>query len=209
MVWIHGGFLQFGNGHQPGLRPSGKLAKKMDTVFVSFNYRLHALGFLALDQLANSGANSSFGNYGLWDMTVALAWVQQNIKAFGGDARKVTVFGPDGGSASIFALSSNADSRQLFRSAWLLGPAFYFNHTFGETSHRNHDFFLQRTGCDSADCLRSLSPRSVLQQFLGKDDPSFRINDQNDLPIQGIYPEQLIVIDGKYAVGCNYYLTCP
>lgn len=199
MVWIHGGFLQFGHGHQPGLRPSGRLAKNMDMVFVSFNYRLHAMGFLALDQLANSGANSSFGNYGLWDQSVALQWVQQNIKAFGGDPRKVTVFGPDGGSASILALSSNPDGSQqkLFRSAWLLGPALFFNHTFDETSHRNHNLFLQRSGCDSAECLRSLSPRSVVQLFLGKDDPSFRINDQNDLPIQGIFPEQLIVLDGE------------
>lgn len=197
MVWIHGGFLQFGHGHQPGLRPSAKLAKSMDMVFVSFNYRLHALGFLALDQLANSGANSSFGNYGLWDMTVALSWVQQNIKAFGGDAKKVTVFGPDGAGASLLALASNQDASKLFRSAWLMGPALYFNRSFEESSQRNHELFLQRSGCDTAQCLRSLSPRSVVQLFLGKDDPSFRINDQNDLPIQGIFPEQLIVVDGK------------
>src|SRR4051812_23788944 len=115
MVWIHGGFLQFGNGHQPGLRPSGKLAKKTNTVYVSFNYRLHALGFLALDQLANSGANSSLGKYGLWDMTVALSWVQKNIKAFGGDPKKVTVFVPDGGAASILALRSNPEASRPFK----------------------------------------------------------------------------------------------
>ncbi|KAI1309491.1 Neurotactin [Halotydeus destructor] len=201
MVWIHGGFFEFGHGHQPGLRPSGKLARKTDTVYVSLNYRLHVLGFLALEQLANSGPNSSFGNYGLWDQIVALNWIQRNIKQFGGNANKVTLFGPDAGAASILAIASNSDYSHLFRSAWLLGPALFFNHSFAESSHKNtHNGFMDRTKCDSAQCLRSLPARRVLELFLGNDDPAFRINDQNDLPIQGIYPEQLIVVDGELVV---------
>ncbi|RWS15414.1 acetylcholinesterase-like protein [Dinothrombium tinctorium] len=197
MVWIHGGFLQFGSGHQPGLRPSGRLTKKLNTVFVSFNYRLHALGFLALDLLANSGANSSFGNYGLWDQMIALEWVQKNIRSFGGDPKKVTVFGPDAGSASILALMTNPDAKKLFRSSWLIGPALYMNQSFETVSHHNHNHFLVNSGCNDAKCLRTLSAKNVTQSFLGRDDPSFRINDQNDLPIQGIFTEQLIVVDDE------------
>ncbi|RWS30206.1 para-nitrobenzyl esterase-like protein, partial [Leptotrombidium deliense] len=197
MVWIHGGFLQFGSGHQPGLRPNGRLTRKLNTVFVSFNYRLHALGFLALDMLANSGANSSFGNYGLWDQMVALEWVQRNIRSFGGDPRKVTVFGADAGGASILAIMTNADSKRLFRSAWLIGTALFANQSFESVSHRNHNHFLVNSGCNDAKCLRKLSAKNVTQAFLGKDDPSFRINDQNDLPIQGIFSEQLIVVDDE------------
>lgn len=196
MVWIHGGFLQFGSGHDPGLRPSGELARNLNTVFVSFNYRLLSLGFLALDQLANDGPNGSFGNYGLWDQVVALNWIQENIRSFGGDPKKVTLFGSDGGAASIFALSSNPDLSHLFRSTWLIGPATYFNVSFNDASRRNHNGFLKRSGCQTIDCLRSLTPANVVKLFLGNDDPSFRINDQNDLPIQGIFPEQLIVLDG-------------
>lgn len=198
MVWIHGGFLQFGSGHEPGLRPSGELARKMNTVFVSFNYRLLSLGFLALDQLANEGQNGSSGNYGLWDQVVALNWIQDNIKSFGGDPFKVTLFGSDGGAASIMALSSNPDLSHLFRSSWLIGPATYFNVSFTDVSRRNHNGFLKRSGCQTIQCLRSLTPTNVVKLFLGNDDPSFRINDQNDLPIQGIFPEQLIVLDGNF-----------
>lgn len=90
MVWIHGGFLQFGSGHQKGLSPSGHLAKHLNMVFVSFNYRLHVLGYLALDILYNNLLEDSRGNYGMWDQLVAMEWVRDNILYFGGDPQKVS-----------------------------------------------------------------------------------------------------------------------
>ena len=238
MVWIHGGFLQFGSSHQKGLSPSGKLAKKLNTVFVSFNYRLHALGFLTLKQIASPDTekddeadgkesvmgpiagqeeftkgkgNQTFrsrewlghdeelsGNYGLWDQVMALTWVQENIRFFGGDPDKVTIFGPDSTGASVMALMSNQQlSQSLFRSAWIMDPAVFMNKSVDEVSRKTpQDSLFLRSGCNSLSCLRSLTPESVTKLFLGNDDPSFRINDQNDLPIQGIFPHQLIVIDG-------------
>ncbi|KAG8185550.1 hypothetical protein JTE90_017556 [Oedothorax gibbosus] len=196
MVWIHGGFLQWGSGHDPGLCPSGRVAKRLNAVFVSFNYRLGALGFLALDTLSET-PRDAHGNYGLWDQVVALQWVQHNIRAFGGDPDKVTVFGGDSGAASIMALRASESARGLFRSAWLLGPAVTFNRTFDDLSQHNRAFFLARTGCNDSTCLRRMSAKQVADSFLGKDEPSFRIRDQNDLPITGIFPEQLIVVDGE------------
>lgn len=220
MVWMHGGFLQFGSSHQPGLSPSGKLAKKLDTVFVSFNYRLHALGFLALNPGVNLEQGADYrkgsvnrsdtssgrrslgderlaGNFGIWDQVMALTWVQQNIRSFGGDPEHVTVFGPDSTGATILAMMSNQGvSQSLFQSAWILDPAVFMNKSMDEVSRKAQDSFFLRSGCDSLSCLRSLSPESVTKIFLGNDDPSFRINDQSDLPIQGIFPQQLIVIDG-------------
>lgn len=43
-----------------------------------------------------------------------------------------------------------------------------------------------------------MDAHDVIKSHLGKDDPSFRIRDQNDLPIQGIFPEQFLVVDGTY-----------
>ena len=199
MVWFHGGFLQFGSGHIEGLRPTGKLTKTLNTVFVSFNYRLDAFGFLALSELANSGPNSSFGNYGLWDQMIVLEWIRDNIRPFGGNPRRVTVFGADAGAASILAHLTNPDTAGLISGAWLIGPAIYLNRSFTTASTNNAAGFLNATKCSDAQCLRSLTPERVVQSFLGKYDPSFRINDQNDLPIRGIYPDQLIVMDSKYS----------
>ena len=207
MVWIHGGFLQFGSGHQPGLRPNGKLAKTMDSVYVSLNYRLYAFGFMPLDLLVNNTNNgtddnliqneNNSTNFGLMDVILALQWVQNNIRTFGGDPRKVTLFGADSGAALILAIISNPDLRQLYSSSWLINPALYLNHTFTEVSTHNRKNFLKHSGCQTLDCLRSMSSTQVIEYFLGKNDPSFRINDQNDLPILGIMSEQLIIIDGN------------
>lgn len=200
MVWIHGGFLQFGSGHQLGLSPSGRLSKQLNTVFISFNYRLHALGFLALDLLEPDEV--TYGNYGFWDQVEVLRWVSSNVHFFGGDSNKVTVFGADVGAASTLTFMTSSLTRNLFNSAWLIGPSMIFNRTLEDVSRREHAIFLKRTGCGyNADCLRRLTAKEVINTYLGKDDPSFRVRDQNDLPIQGIYPEQFCVIDGKLITG--------
>lgn len=119
---------------------------------------------------------------------------------------QVTVFGADSGAASILALRASEAAKGLFRAAWLLGPAVTFNRTFEDLSQHNRAFFLARTGCTNATCLRRMSAKAVVQNYLGKDEPSFRIRDQNDLPITGIYPEQLIVLDGELGKSVVEYL---
>lgn len=52
-------------------------------VLVTVNYRLGPLGFLSL------GDETLAPNVGLWDQHLALTWVQKNIKAFGGNPKKV------------------------------------------------------------------------------------------------------------------------
>ena len=111
MVFIHGGYFVFGAGSLP-VYDGAYLAASGNVVVVTLNYRLGALGFLAVPELGLTG------NYGIQDQRQALRWVAENIAAFGGDPRKVTIFGESAGAMSVglhlFSIPSN---REQFRAA--------------------------------------------------------------------------------------------
>ncbi|XP_076170825.1 uncharacterized protein LOC143148407 [Ptiloglossa arizonensis] len=109
MVWIYGGGFQIGTAHQGIYGPDFILEE--DVVFVSLNYRLGALGFLALKL---PGAQ---GNQGLKDQNLALQWVQRNIAKFGGDPNQVTIFGESAGGASVGYHLLSSKSHGLFQKA--------------------------------------------------------------------------------------------
>lgn len=92
-----------------------------DVIFVTFNYRLGALGFLSL----NDPALKVPGNAGLKDQVMALKWIKQNIKAFGGDPNNVTLCGESAGAVSTHLHMLSEQSRGLFHKAILIsGSAF-------------------------------------------------------------------------------------
>jgi carboxylesterase type B len=105
MLWIHGGTFLAGSGAL-GVYDGAAFARD-GVVCVTLNYRLGVEGFTELP-----GAPS---NRGLLDQLAALAWVQTNIAAFGGDPDRVTVFGESAGAVSVITLL--AADRGLFRRA--------------------------------------------------------------------------------------------
>ncbi|TIA17772.1 alpha/beta-hydrolase [Aureobasidium pullulans] len=73
-------------------------------VYVNYNYRTGALGWLAHPELSQERVNTvgfnSSGNYGMLDQFAALKWIHDNIEAFGGDPNRITVMGQSAGSAA-------------------------------------------------------------------------------------------------------------
>lgn len=113
MVWIPGGAFEHGTGAVTWY--DGTRFARDGVVCVTINYRVGAEGFLYL------GAGDA--NRGLLDQIAALEWVQENIAAFGGDPRNVTVFGQSAGSMSIGSLLSIPRATGLFRRAILQSGA--------------------------------------------------------------------------------------
>ncbi|MGH8302803.1 MAG: carboxylesterase family protein, partial [Steroidobacteraceae bacterium] len=91
IVWIYGGGLVYGSTSEPYYE--GTSFATHGVVFVSMNYRLGVLGWLALPALNAESARGVSGNYGLLDQIAALRWVKRNIAAFGGDPHNVTIMG--------------------------------------------------------------------------------------------------------------------
>lgn len=59
------------------------------------SFQTSSVGFLStLDDAAP-------GNWALKDQVAALQWVQDNIEHFGGNNKKVTIFGQSAGGASV------------------------------------------------------------------------------------------------------------
>ncbi|KAG8156519.1 hypothetical protein KVR01_013623 [Diaporthe batatas] len=152
-LWIHGGsFTNGGGGDQRYnlsfiVDQSVKIGKPF--IGVSINYRLHAWGFLSSNELASEGLT----NTGLRDQRLALQWVQENIKAFGGDNTKVTIFG----ESSAYAGRND----NLFRAAIMQSgnPIFYSAQKKPDVYQAQFDEITASTGCNS-----TASPVQCLQQ---------------------------------------------
>ena len=113
MFWIHGGGFFMGSGAQLGDGSGSDYLIESGLVVVTINYRLGALGFLALE-----GTNIS-GNQGLKDQLLALRWVKENIANFGGDPSRITISGESAGGSSVHAhvLSPLGKNEDLFHRA--------------------------------------------------------------------------------------------
>lgn len=120
IFWIFGGALQRGQSASPLY--DGAIYARRGVVFVSINYRLGVLGWLAHPALSAESPEQVSGNYGLLDQIQALRWVQENIAAFGGDPDNVTIMGESAGALSVAYLLASPRARGLFHKAIAESP---------------------------------------------------------------------------------------
>ena len=112
MVYIHGGAYSSGSANND-LYDGTNLCHRGDVVFVTLNHRLNLFGFLYLGDLAPGFENS--GNAGMLDLVLALEWVRDNIEEFGGDPKRVLIFGQSGGGAKCATLMAMPAAKGLFQ----------------------------------------------------------------------------------------------
>ena len=160
MFWIHGGALQVGESDD--YDPSRLVAKGV--VVVTINYRLAELGFLAHPALSAESPTGASGNYGLMDQQAAMRWVQRNIRAFGGDADNVTIFGESAGGLSVHSELASPLATGLFHKAIVESGAYSLSQPSLALAQASGTAFAAAAGCSSqtAACLRSLSVSAIL-----------------------------------------------
>lgn len=111
MVFIHGGAYSVGSSRE--IRHQGEGLARTGVIFVNFNYRLGALGYIDFTALSTPERPID-GNLGLRDQVAALKWVQDNIASFGGDPDNVTIFGESAGGNAITTLMTVPSAAGLF-----------------------------------------------------------------------------------------------
>jgi para-nitrobenzyl esterase len=173
MVFIHGGgHFQGSAAEQHGgvYTYDGQYASEHGgVVVVTLNYRLGALGYLAHAQLAAEQTTGTTGNYGVLDQNAALAWVQANIAAFGGDPTRVMLFGESAGAFDTCIHLVSPTSKGLFARA-LMESGQCTADTL-PTAEATAAHVLSAVGCDTASdpiaCLRALPAADLIQKAPG------------------------------------------
>ena len=173
MVWIHGGSFQ--TGHYGGDIWTS-LARR-GVVIVSIEYRTGALGFMAHPELTKESADGHSGNYGLLDQIYALKWVQRNIRNFGGDPSKVTIFGESAGAISCSILASSPLTKGLFHGVisqsggsfapWTDGPRTLVTNASRKGAEQHGLAFQQHLKKKSLKQMRQMSANELCGNDVG------------------------------------------
>lgn len=184
LVWIHGGGYTFGTGAATdgAVLVSSSYDLNKSIIFVSMNYRLNSFGFLNTDDLPLEDLQ-----VGLKDQITCLKWLKLNIKAFGGDPDKITIWGQSAGAVSVATLVTylyDTPGATLFRAA-IMDSGSPTSHTVPAVSVYDrpgmpYTLLLQLTGCDAPktspkfrsttsdqlECLRNLKYSVLLKATL-------------------------------------------
>ncbi len=171
MLWIHGGGNTIG---QADFYDGSVLAATEDVVVVTTHYRMGPFGWFSHPAMGDgdNGLDGS-GNYGTLDLIAALQWIAENIDAFGGDARNVTIFGESAGARNVYSLMLSPPAKGLFHRAISQSGG------LRETSVANAQNFT-----DDANPGSAFSSNEMLLKFLindglaeDRDSAKLRLND--------------------------------
>ncbi|XP_071949453.1 cholinesterase-like [Antedon mediterranea] len=163
MVWIYGGSY-FSGVSSLDVYDGKTLAAEENLIVVSMNYRLGALGFLAMGEEAP-------GNAGLRDQALALQWVQENIALFGGNPNEVTLFSESAGSASVSFHLLSPVSRNLFKRAIMQSASANapWAHYIKPEALRRGTLLAEELSCTESNSGRSFTADEMVQCLQTKD----------------------------------------
>lgn len=116
LIRFHGGGFYGGSSNAPG-SDGEQLARFGDCVVITVNHRLSAFGYL---YLGDNGAFADSGAAGMVDLEECLRWVARNIESFGGDPKRVLIWGQSGGGAKVSHLLGMPGAKGLFSSAGVM-----------------------------------------------------------------------------------------
>ncbi|XP_005110856.1 para-nitrobenzyl esterase [Aplysia californica] len=156
MVWIHGGGFVAGSAFPEPV----KLVTRGQVIVVMVNFRMGVFGFLTTeDDVVPS-------NIGLWDQSVAIKWVRDNIEHLHGDPASITVFGESSGASCVALHALSPVSSKLFHKAVMQSGA--ASSLLSRDARQRAAEFGEMVGCPGTgekflQCLRNVSIADILR----------------------------------------------
>ncbi|XP_026865922.1 neuroligin 4 X-linked a isoform X2 [Electrophorus electricus] len=163
MVYIHGGSYMEGTGN---MIDGSILASYGNVIVVTLNYRLGVLGFLS------TGDQAAKGNYGLLDQIQALRWIKENIQAFKGDPKRVTIFGSGAGASCVSLLTLSHYSEDLFQKAIIQSGTALSSWAVNYQPAKYTRMLAEKVGCnmldtiDLVECLQNKNYKELIEQYI-------------------------------------------
>ncbi|KAK8767112.1 hypothetical protein V5799_006107 [Amblyomma americanum] len=165
------------------------------------NYRGGVLGFL------NAGCPESPGNMGFLDQNLALKWIKNNIRNFGGDPSRITLFGTSSGGISVHAHVLSPMSRGLFRRAIPMSGVVNSPDLTESASDSlsKGDAVADIVGCRSANKTLASHPEEVIACLRTRSADelvaaSFQAVPEKHIPFLPTYPTAFLPVEPSVAV---------
>lgn len=173
LFWVYGGGFYEGSAslYNGSAIVAQSVLRGTPVIYVNFNYRLGPLGF----PQGKEAADRENLNLGIKDELAALEWVQQNIGAFGGDKKKVTVFGESAGSVMNSILFLHPSISDLAWAAIFQSGSASTTLPFNATVRENEwgSFVTGIPGCSAYlgtsstfPCVQNASSSEIYEGFL-------------------------------------------
>jgi para-nitrobenzyl esterase len=170
MLWIFGGSFVIGSA---GMKDyvGQQLSEATGAIVITINYRLGPFGFLGLQALHDEDpSHPSSGMYGIEDQRAAMAWAKDNVAAFGGDPKNVTIFGESAGGISVCTHLLSPPSKGLFQRAIIESGACASGISQTESStYTQGQSLVKALGCDGLStpsatlaCMRATKTEQVI-----------------------------------------------
>jgi len=158
IVFIFGGAFARGGEDVPYQIPAKWVQRTQSHIMVTFNYRLNIFGFPNA-----AGIPTDKQNLGLLDQRLAVEWVRDNIAAFGGDPKRIALWGQSAGGISAgqyqyaYAADPIADAIMMDSGTEQLLSALISTE---DTNHNNFTTVATQFGCgglgpkEELECMR-------------------------------------------------------
>lgn len=166
LIYIHGGSFTGGSANEGHI--SGEKFAENGIITVAFNYRLGPFGFCSHPDLTDE--NGVCGNYGLFDQTLAIRWIKDNISSFGGNPDKITLMGQSAGAMSVDIHLSNPLIRKNISGAIMLSGCglqrFLLKPLMPDKTISFWNMVMKNASVKTVDALKAIEPKTLYYAWL-------------------------------------------